>query len=100
MPTYFLPLGIEANSKEEAEQKALKFQQIASEYKQDKESKKQDELQSPYKEIIQALGLIGLSWAQSYWEERKQQPPKTDWKRDEYEWKLNRRKQKSTEPKQ
>lgn len=45
MPMYFLPLGIEANSQEEAEQKALKFQQIVTAHKPDK---KQIELQSPY----------------------------------------------------
>lgn len=97
MPTYFLPLGIEAHSKEEAEQKALKFQQIASEYKPDKE---QDELRSPHREIIKALGLIGLSWTQSYLAGRKQPSENIDWKRHRYEWKLKRRKQKSKKLKQ
>jgi len=100
MPTYFLPLGIEANSKEEAEQKVLKFQQIASEYKPVKESRKQDNLQSPQREIIQALALFGLLSARSYLDGRKQPSENIDWKLYKYEWELKRRKQRFKKLKQ
>jgi hypothetical protein len=102
MPIYFLPLGIEAGSKKEAEQKILKLHHIASAYTVDKENKEQThqqekmhaEIPTPYKELLTAVGLIGLSWAQTYLDSRKLSPD-TDRKSHKYQWARKQRKQKA-----
>jgi hypothetical protein len=74
MAMYNVLFGIEANSQKEAEQKALKFQQIVSEHEPKKEEQKDGERKkglvlSPYGEILGFIACVGLlrlnAWAES-----------------------------------
>jgi hypothetical protein len=80
MSMYNILFGIEANSQKEAEQKALKFQQIVSEHEPKKEQQKDCEqkkglMPSPYSEIIGFIACVGLLRLNAWVESRK---PKED----------------------
>jgi hypothetical protein len=63
MSMYNILFGIEANSQKEAEQKALKFQQIVSEHEPKKEQQKDCEQK---KGLIACVGLLRLNaWVES-----------------------------------
>lgn len=66
MAIYFIPVGIEANSKDEAEKKLLQMQQIVADYNNvdDPDNKKQQgETSSLGKDVLRAMMQIGLLWA-------------------------------------
>lgn len=65
MAIHFIPIGIEANSKDEAEQKLLQIQQIVADYKGDEnpnEKNQKTESSSLGKDVFRAIMQIGLLW--------------------------------------
>jgi|GEM_PF-5763429 len=93
MAIHFVPVGIEANSKEEAEQKVIKLQQIATAYKPPEkiQSEKIDPISSG---IFKALVGIGIAWLQSR-EEQQSPARETISKMPEYRKKSKRKENKA-----
>jgi hypothetical protein len=93
MAIHFVPVGIEANSKEEAEQKVIKLQQIATAYKPPEkiQSKKMGSISSG---ILKAMVGIGVAWLQ-HRTEQQSPPQETIGKVPEYRRKSKRKEKKA-----
>lgn len=89
MSIHFIPVGIQANSKEEAEQKILRLQQIAASYQPPAETKKL----SVRSEIFKALLCFGLAMLQR---RAQPEPKKTKPMETFQEFRRRIRKQKET----
>jgi hypothetical protein len=94
MAIHFVPVGIEANSKEEAEQKVVKLQQIATAYKPP-EKIKSEKMGSISSGILKAVVGIGVAWLQ-YRKEQQSPPNRTIGKMPEY-WRKSKRKEKKAD---
>lgn len=75
MAMHFIPVGIEADSKEEAEQKILKIQEVATEYVVGSNDKPASKIQpsTVYNPIWAAVAFIGLSWLEGYAEKAQEE---------------------------
>jgi hypothetical protein len=96
MPMYNVLFGIEANSQKEAEQKALKFQQIVTDYKPLKEQQDINNaghsiIPSPYAEILGFTACVGLLRLQSWLDSKKPKETKS-FKEFRFERQMERRK--------
>ncbi len=69
METHYVSVGIEANSKQEAEQKMLKLQQIATEYKP-REMKQGKTIDPLYADLFKLAILFGSAWLNDWMVER------------------------------
>ena len=93
MAIHFVPVGIEANSKEEAEQKVIKLQQIATAYKP-LEKIQSEKMGSISSGILKAVVGIGVAWLQ-YRKEQQSPPKETIGKMPEYRKKGKRKEKKA-----
>lgn len=93
MAIHFVPVGIEANSKEEAEQKVIKLQQIATAYKPP-EKIQPEKMGSIPSGILKAVVGIGVAWLQ-YRKEQQSPPKETIGKMPEYRKKCKRKEKKA-----
>ncbi len=78
MAIHFIPIGIEANSRDEAEQKLLQIQQIVAEYKTDSnpnDKEQQADNSSLSKDVFRAIMQIGLLWV-AHKTQLVEEPPK------------------------
>jgi hypothetical protein len=99
MSIHFIPVGIEANSKKEAEEKVLKMQQIVTGYTGPGENKavKPGQDTPIYKQLLGAAAKIGLVLLAAHYEREKEPAGEAiDWKRREYEWKLKRKRERKS----
>ncbi len=93
MAIHFVPVGIEANSKEEAEQKVIKLQQIATAYKPPGKIQP-EKIGSISSGVFKALVGIGIAWLQSR-EQQQSSARETVFKMPEYRKKGKRKEKKA-----
>ncbi len=102
---YDVTLGIEAGSREEAEQKLLRFQKIAVEYNKQSNSRlnagtAEAEL-SPLKAAIGLLAVVGLGWLNDILKPKKIRSTNTnvelEMKLHKYNWQKEWRKRQKEE---
>lgn len=74
MTIHYVPVGIEANSQEEAEQKILKLQHIASQYKPPEQQP--EPIDPLYGDLFKLAVFLGAAWLNSRSEKNAHHHPK------------------------